>query len=121
MGIIKNHIGRPTNKTLLIRNILKGILLFIVVAGIFACGYFLNNSGKTKDNGKNVITNNNDKTKKKLVTTKNNVSENDEQIINLYKPFSFYLDDIKSEELYLNDKTYSSMLSSSYKNRIAYL
>ena len=42
MGVLKNEVGRPTNKTILVRNILKRILVVIVAAGIFAGGYYYN-------------------------------------------------------------------------------
>ena len=43
MGVLKNDVGRPSNKTIMIRNILKAILVIIVAGGLFVGGYLLNN------------------------------------------------------------------------------
>ena len=67
MGVFRNNVGRPTNKSIMIRNILKGILVVIVVAGIFAGGYFLNGNQK-KDNKKNIVSK---KQAQKLIDTIN--------------------------------------------------
>lgn len=50
MGVFKNEVGRPTNKTILIRNILKGILVILFAAVIFASAYFLNKNQNKKEN-----------------------------------------------------------------------
>lgn len=52
MGVFKNDVGRPSNKTITIRNILKGVLLIIIAAAIFAGGYVLNDYQKKEDSGK---------------------------------------------------------------------
>lgn len=65
MGILKNDVGRPSNKTIKIRTILKGILLIVVIAGVFVSGYLLNDYQKKEDNKKETTT-------KKTTTTKNN-------------------------------------------------
>lgn len=49
MGLFKNDVGRPTNKSIMIRNILKAILVVIIATGIFAGGYFLNGNQKKED------------------------------------------------------------------------
>lgn len=51
MGVFKNDVGRPSNKTITIRNILKGVLLIIIAASIFAGGYALNGYQKKEDSG----------------------------------------------------------------------
>ena len=48
MGVLKNDVGRPSNKTIIIRRILKGTLLLIIVALAFLIGYHLN--GKKENN-----------------------------------------------------------------------
>ena len=56
MGVLKNDVGRPSNKTIMIRNILKAMLVITVAGGLFVGGYLLNNkkadeetkTGKTK-------------------------------------------------------------------------
>ena len=42
MGVFKNDVGRPTNKTLKIRFIIRAVIILVVVGGIFASVYFLN-------------------------------------------------------------------------------
>lgn len=49
MGVFKNDVGRPSNKTITIRNILKGILVIVLAAAIFAGGYALNGYQKKED------------------------------------------------------------------------
>ena len=71
MSLFKNDVGRPSNKTIIIRNILKGIAVVVVGAGLVAGGYYLNDYQK-KDNDDS-------KDNKKVVTTsKNSVKRNDE-------------------------------------------
>lgn len=52
MGVFKNDVGRPTNKTIIIRNILKGIGLLIVVGLAFGVGYYFNNQNKVQEKNK---------------------------------------------------------------------
>lgn len=42
MGVLKNDVGRPSNKTIMIRTILKSIAVVIVGTGLVAGGYYLN-------------------------------------------------------------------------------
>ena len=53
MSLFKNEVGRPSNKTILVRNVLKGILAIIIAGSIFAGGYFLN--GNKTENSNTVI------------------------------------------------------------------
>lgn len=41
MGLLKNEVGRPTNKTIMIRNILKSVLIVVIVGGLLFGGYFV--------------------------------------------------------------------------------
>ena len=50
MGVFKNDVGRPSNKTIKTRNILKGIMLIVIVILAFGIGYYFNN--KREDNNK---------------------------------------------------------------------
>ena len=43
MGVLKNDVGRPTNKTIMIRRILKIVGLIIVIGAVVVAGYFANN------------------------------------------------------------------------------
>lgn len=43
MSLFKNEVGRPTNKTIRIRIILRIFIVSLLVGGIFGCVYFLNN------------------------------------------------------------------------------
>ena len=65
MGVLKNDVGRPSNKTIMIRNILKliGILIIVGLAVFFAYTY-----GKSE----------NDKTKKESTNLKEEVVSNEE-------------------------------------------
>ncbi len=54
MGVLKNDVGRPSNKTIMIRRILKGICLIIVIALAVIAGYYLKNY-KTNDSNKPAI------------------------------------------------------------------
>ena len=51
MGVLKNGVGRPSNKTIMIRNILKtiGILVVIGLVGIFAYFYGKNEKNVNKE------------------------------------------------------------------------
>lgn len=53
MGVFKNDVGRPTNKSIMIRNVLKGIVLIIVAAGLVCGGYYLNDYQKKNDSNNN--------------------------------------------------------------------
>ena len=48
MGVLKNEVGRPTNKILKIRFILKVVVVILLVGGIFGGVYFLNNKSEEK-------------------------------------------------------------------------
>ena len=47
MGVIKNDVGRPSNKTIKIRRILKGIAIVPVVALLFFAYYKVNDKKTT--------------------------------------------------------------------------
>ena len=48
MGVLKNDVGRPSNKTIIIRNILKAVLIIILAAMSFLLGNLLTEK-KSKD------------------------------------------------------------------------
>ena len=56
MGVFKNDVGRPTNKSIMIRNILKVIVLIIVAVGLVCGGYYLNDYQKKADSKKTITT-----------------------------------------------------------------
>lgn len=85
MGVFKNEVGRPSNNTILVRNLLKGIALVVVGAGLVAGGYYLNDYQK-KDVSDN-------KENKKVTTT--NVSSTDK-----YKDLKF-INTTKVSDTYL--------------------
>ena len=66
MGVFKNDVGRPSNKTIMIRNIFKVIGVLLIIVGVFIAGYYFkgNKNNKTKDKNKPVIVKN---TKKEIV------------------------------------------------------
>ena len=49
MGVLKNDVGRPSNKTIKTRAILKGICLIVVALAFMAGGYYLNDYQKKND------------------------------------------------------------------------
>ena len=49
MSLFKNDVGRPSNKTILVRNVLKGILAIIILCSIFAGGYYLSDYKNKKE------------------------------------------------------------------------
>lgn len=118
MGVLKNDVGRPSNKTIKIRRILKGILLIIVMFVIFAGGYLLNdyqnnetNKQTKKDKGE-VVKTNNEKTEELNINSKD--------VMDLYIPFSYFTHEASDEELYSKDKITPDDLSIEYKNRLAF-
>lgn len=118
MGVLKNDVGRPSNKTIKIRRILKGILLIIVMFVIFAGGYLLNdyqnnetNKQTKKDKGE-VVKTNNEKTEELNINSKD--------VMDLYIPFSYFTHEASEEELYVKDKITPDDLSIEYKNRLAF-
>ena len=54
MGVFTNDVGRPSNKTIIIRNILKVIGFLIIIIGVFAAGYYLKGNENTKKVDNNV-------------------------------------------------------------------
>ena len=48
MSLFKNEVGRPTNKTLKVRFILRFVVILLIVVGIFGGVYFLNNKSEEK-------------------------------------------------------------------------
>lgn len=118
MGVLKNDVGRPSNKTIKTRAILKGILLIIVMVVIFISGYLLNDYQKKK------IREQIKKDENKVVKTTNEKSEeldiNSKEIMDLYLPFSYFTHEASDEELYAKDKITPDDLSTEYKNRLAF-
>ncbi len=116
MGVLKNDVGRPSNKTIMIRNILKGILLIVVIAVFFVGGYLLNdyqNKDTNKQNKDDKTVINNEKTKELNIYS--------EEVRNLYSPFSISAREATTDqELYNRDKTTTNDLSYEYKNRLAF-
>ncbi len=118
MGVLKNDVGRPSNKTIKTRAIIKGILLVIVMVAIFTGGYLLKDY-QNKENDKQVK-----KDENKVVKTMDEKVEeldiNSEKVMNLYIPFSVYTHEASDEELYSKNKIKPDDLSYEYKNRLAF-
>ncbi len=77
MGVLKNDVGRPSNKTIKTRNILKGIMLIVIVILAFGIGYYFNNKKEViKDAQKGQ--NNNTSAEKKIISNDyaNEIMEN---------------------------------------------
>ncbi len=106
MGVLKNDVGRPSNKTIMIRKILKVTLLIILMVMVFVGGYLL------KD-----YQNKNSKTET-IKTEELDISS--KEILDLYEPFTFYMHEASDEELYFKDKVTPDDLSIEYKNRLAF-
>ena len=106
MGVLKNDVGRPSNKTIMIRKILKVTLLIILMVIVFIVGYLL------KD-----YQNKNSKTET-IKTEELDISS--KEILDLYEPFTVYMHEASDEELYFKDKVTPDDLSIEYKNRLAF-
>lgn len=50
MGLFKKSVGRPSNKTIKVKIVLKIILFILIVCVAFGIGYFLNTLGPSDDN-----------------------------------------------------------------------
>ena len=72
MGVLKNDVGRPSNKTIAIRRILKGICLIIIIALSVGVGYYLKNAEINKK-----IDSNDKNTEKKVIEEENKTKELD--------------------------------------------
>ena len=42
MGVFKNDVGRPSNKTIMIKTVLKVMGLIVIIAIAFGIGYYFN-------------------------------------------------------------------------------
>ncbi len=71
MGVLKNDVGRPTNKTIMLRRILKGICLIVIIALAVIAGYYI----KETEADKNI--NNNKSIKKSLIEKENETKKLD--------------------------------------------
>ncbi len=67
MGVLKNDVGRPSNKTIIIRRIFKLLVLLIVIGLAVVIGYFIKD--KEEINHKE-----DENDKRKITTTKENVT-----------------------------------------------
>ena len=106
MGIFKNDVGRPSNKTIIVRNILKGIAFVVVCIALIAGGYFLNGyQNKTNDN--NTIEKE-ELTKKEVEEIISNIFTVDE-----YSDFDYWL------YLYDSNKKIFNINSKKFKLNIA--
>lgn len=120
MGIFKNDVGRPSNKTIIVRNILKGMAFVVVCVALIAGGYFLNDC-KNKENyncvsDKEIIENN---------STDNEYDNVMSLIIELYSKVSgtYYFSEKKSDDIYnfinspiyKDNKVFSKDLSFDFK------
>lgn len=95
MGVLKNDVGRPSNKTIMVRRILKGLVLIIVIALAVLVGYYVGDKNDKSSNKKttkkdvekevNITTNKQEEIKEfdktKITTVKN---KDDEVIIYVY-------------------------------------
>ena len=118
MGVLKNDVGRPSNKTIIIRRILKVVLLIIIIALAFLIGYNLkdkNSNNPIKSSGKKIQSDDSIKTSKeelqlddsivkKLYSEIENVAEN---IISLVKENKYKYGEISI--ITKNIDTYSSL------------
>ena len=49
MGVFKNDVGRPSNKTIMIKTVLKVIGLIVIIAIAFGIGYYFNDKQNKND------------------------------------------------------------------------
>ena len=108
MGVIRNDVGRPTNKTIMIRRVLKLVGVLIIVLLAVLAGYYLkvmedkNVNNKVNDSSKVTTTNNvkvtttnteNNDDDKNIVTKNIEIKElnvNDEGILYLFNKYNLY-------------------------------
>lgn len=109
MGVFKNDVGRPSNKTIMIRNILKVIVVIILVSLAFCVGYLFKNNNSSQN-----------KTNNKVSKNTEELNINSKEISKLTIPFSSHTHDANEEELYKADLVEVNDLSTEYKNRLAY-
>ncbi len=76
MGVLKNDVGRPSNKTIMIRRIFKALLVVLLVVGCYFAGYKFGNSFDNKKENKGT-------TKKEEV-----VKITDDEVKDLYNKFN---------------------------------
>ena len=115
MGVFKNEVGRPSNRTIIVRNILKGILVAVVGVCLVAVGYFLNdykNNENDKDDKNEIIKDNKQLTKNEVEEIISNIFTTGEYSNLDYWLYLYDVDanlfDINSEQFKLNialDKT----------------
>lgn len=91
MGVLKNEVGRPSNKTITIRRILKAALLIIVAGGLFLGGYLLNDKLDVQKN----ITNKEESSKKENLTIKEAKTIFD----NIFGSYYMLLSDLRFEDI----------------------
>ena len=73
MGVFKNDVGRPSNKTLMIKTVLKVMGLIVIIAIAFGIGYYFNDK-QNKNDSKSGSNNSNNSNKNKTTTTAKNTS-----------------------------------------------
>ena len=124
MGVLKNEVGRPTNKTILIRRTLKIVAAVIVLVIVFFGGYYINSIQKNNDKKTNSNVSNN--SKEDSNTNANNDVDNNEtdakltdakvqEIFNRYNLFTNWLDVFDNENVSSSFyKNNTSMFDHSY-------
>ena len=73
MGVFKNDVGRPSNKTIMIKTFLKVMGLIVIIAIAFGIGYYFNDK-QNKNDSKSGSNNSNNSNKNKTTTTAKNTS-----------------------------------------------
>ena len=75
MGVIKNDVGRPSNKTIMIRRIFKLLLGIILVIGCYFIGYKLGSTVSNKEENKKEEIKNEENVKKEEINNEENVKK----------------------------------------------
>ena len=112
MSVLKNDVGRPSNKTIMIRTILKVIGLLIVVGLAFGIGYYFNNQDKVQENSR--------KNAKTKAENKENLTE--EEIKELTESYLIteYVELKQTVDEYMNSDLYKTMIALSNTSGQAY-
>ena len=113
MGVSKNDVGRPSNKTIIIRRILKVVLLLIIIALAFLIGYNLkdkNSNNPIKSSGKKIQSDDSIKTSKEELQLDDSIVKklySEIENVSFYEKIDGNIEDLCA--FYCEDMTYNDM------------
>lgn len=113
MGVLKNDVGRPSNKTIIIRRILKVVVLLIIIALAFLIGYNLkdkNSNNPIKSSGKKIQSDDSIKTSKEELQLDDSIVKklySEIENVSFYEKIDGNIEDLCA--FYCEDMTYNDM------------